>query len=304
MSCYSSDDDEDPNHQEGSARVTVPDEDPILGDHGGPRPHLVRDTKNVSSSPGVCNDIMNLVTLLSSYNARRLQTFKKIHKCYFPTNISVKPTDASAELGRQGIQPTPEAIKDMILLIQTDQQDLRSWARHQIHGMMCDEANARHMTHGTPERNVQRFKDIRDYFKANSSTEALENVWQVCYGTFDRHQGWAKKLADDFMSEHGWEYTPDTPPKVRTFCVERQIALCKGELIKSLNAAVQKTHGLKVRISRLPEQITEKNKFEKRTKSVFKAQYIATRVSTILILFYLLIHALTPIIVISNIHIA
>ena len=162
---------------------------------------------------------------------------------------------------------------------------MQSWARHQIGNMMFEEATRQKLTCSTTKCRVRSASNITACFKEAESDADFQKMWEVTFGTFDRQKGWAKKLANTFMSLKGWEYILDTKPeKTRTGCVERQISKIKVELIKCLNTAAKLTHGKKVGISRSPEQITEGNKFEKRTKAVFKAQYIVSRVSTILIL--------------------
>jgi len=210
---------------------------------------------------------------------------KKIPVCYFPINKQVTASHASAELGRLGILPTTISINEMMETIDNARRSVKSWARMQICQIMFEEATRQHLTYGPTKRKVKSFKDITASFKEDSSDEHLRKIWEVAFGTFDRKPGWAKKLADAFMSLSGWVYTVDNvPSNKRTYCVEQQISLIKVELIKAMNTAVSSTHGKTVRISRFKQEITEQTKFDKRIKSLFQAQYIATTVSTMLIL--------------------
>ena len=232
------------------------------------------------------------------YNASRLLlylliisrniTVKKIPVGYFPPFGSmITSIHATAELGRLGIEPTTAAIADMMATMLNHRKSLKSWAQNQIQHMMCNEATHQQVTlcEGKTEKVVKAYKDITAAFKAAISDADFEKIWQVAFGSFDRKGRWQKELADTFMSTHGWEYILDNvPSNKRTYCVEQQVSQIKVDLIKGLNDAAQLTHGRQVRISRFPAQITEKTKYEKRTKAVFRPQYIASHVSTILIL--------------------
>ena len=174
----------------------------------------------------------------------------------------------------------------MIEKIERARRSVASWARMQICQIMFEEATKQHLTCGPTRRKVKSFRDITACFKEESSDDHLQKIWEVCFGTFDRQPGWAKRLSDEFMSISGWVYTLDNvPAKKRTYCVEQQISLVKVELIKSMNKSVLLTHGRTVRISRFKQEITQETKFEKRIKSVFRANYIAMRVSPMLISF-------------------
>ena len=222
---------------------------------------------------------------------------KKIPVGYFPPFGSmITSIHATAELGRLGIEPTTAAIDDMMATMLKHRKCLKSWARNQIQHMMCNEATHQQVTlcEGKTEKVVKAYKDITAAFKAAISDADFEKIWQVAFGFFDRKGRWQKELADTFMSTHRWEYILDNvPSKKRTYCVEQQISQIKVDLIKCLNDAAKLTHGRQVRISRFPAQITEKTKYEKRTKAVFRPQYIASHVSTILILSLFVDSALT-----------
>jgi hypothetical protein len=185
------------------------------------------------------------------------------------------------------MQPTPQAITEMLATIARHQAEVKSWATYTIQHMMCEEAARQNLTYGPTRRNVQSFADIRSSFKENSSIENLKKIWECAFGTFDRIPRWAKSLSDTYMSLHRWEYTLEkVKTNKRTFCVEQQISLCKVEMVKALNKAVCGIggHGKKVRICRYKEEITHENKYQKRPKAVFDVKYIASHVSTILII--------------------
>jgi len=224
-------------------------------------------------------------SIITHHNFLHTRNDKKIPVCYFPINKQVTASHASAELGRMGILPTTILINEMMETIENARRCVKSWARMQICQIMFEEATRQHLTYGPTKRKVKSFKDITASFKEDSSDENLRKIWEVAFGTFDRKPGWAKKLADAFMSLSGWVYTVDNvPSNKRTYCVEQQISLIKVELIKAMNTAVSSTHGKTVRISRFKQEITEQTKFDKRIKSLFQAQYIATTVSAMLIL--------------------
>ena len=132
----------------------------------------------------------------------------------------------------------------------------------------------------------------------------MKKIWEVAFGTFDRNKGWAKDLADNFMSQQNWQYDLDNiPPNKRTYCVEQAITKTKVELVKGMNAAVKNTHKNTIGISRDKNDITEETKFKKRKKAVFQDHFITLQVSTILILSDLLIRTLTAIILVCNMYI-
>ena len=227
---------------------------------------------------------------------------RKIPVCYFPINTKVTANHASAELGRSGIHPTPQLINKTIEEIVAARGAVKAWARHQLQQMMFVEATRQGLTHGPRKAKVKSMKDIMAAFREDGSEAQLQQIWEVAFGTFDRNPGWAKKLADEFMSDRGWMYiTENLPANKKKYCVEQEISLIKVELVKGLNKAVALTHGKTVRISRFKEEITEETKYEKRKKSVFQVKYIALRVSPILILPYLLIRTLTTVILVCNI---
>ena len=234
------------------------------------------------------------ITLLSS---RCCNTEKEIPVCYFPIDAKVTDEDASAELGRLNMHRTPESINEMRTRIEKARDMVKSWARKQIQHMMCKEATLQALSCGPNNNRVKNYSDLISSFQQAESAAILQKIWQVVYGTFDRNKGWAKDLADRFMSEFGWKYTfKNKPPKKRVYCVERQISLIKNELTKGLNFAVKSTHGKTLRISRKKEEITKATKFKKRKKAMFQPHFITTRVSTITILSYQLIPTLTIIV--------
>ena len=152
------------------------------------------------------------------------------------------------------------------------------------------------------KKTYKKHKEITASFKEDGSAANLKKIWEVAFGTFDRKKGWAKELADIFMKKHGWEYDlSNAPARRRTYCIEQQVAKTKSEMIKNMNAAVMKTHKNTIGISRDKKDITDKTKFEKRTKAIFQPRFIVSHVSSILILSDVLLRLLTTFILVRNI---
>ena len=256
----------------------------------------------------MCAAIIHRFIVLPQYlliEFTSLQIEKKIPVCYFPPDSKITSDHAAVELGRLGIQqPTQQAIDDMISKIFKARYSVQSWSRTQIQQMMYQEAKEQNLTCGRFKRSVQSYKDILESYKEDGSVDHVKKIWEVAFGGFDRNKGWAKDLADTFMSRHGWEYElVNIPPNKRTYCVEQTIAKVKVELIKRLNAAVLKTHKNTIGISRDAKNITKETKFEKRKKAVFQPHFIVSHVSPILIRADLLFCTLTTIILVRNMYI-
>ena len=208
---------------------------------------------------------------------------KKIPVCYFPTDGKITSDHALTELGRLGIQPTQEAIDDMIGKIKNARRCVQSWSRTQIQHLMCKEATRQGLTHSSKGKKTKNHKEITASFKEDGSVTNLKKIWEVAFGTFDRNEGWAKDLADNFMSIHGWQYELDNiPARKRTYCVEQQVAKMKSEMVKGMNAAVMNTHKNTIGISRDQKDITAETKFAKRKKAVFQPHFIVSHVSSIM----------------------
>ena len=182
-----------------------------------------------------------------------------------------------------GIQPTQQAIDDMISKIYNERRCVQSWARTQIQQMMYQEAKVQNLTSGVHQRRVQSYKDLVESYKEDGSVAHVKKIWQVAFGAFDDKKGWAKTLADTFMSGHGWNYELDNlPTNRRTYCVEQAIAKVKVEIVKRMNAAVMNTHKNTIGISRDQKDITAETKFAKRKKAVFQPHFIVSHVSSIM----------------------
>ena len=214
---------------------------------------------------------------------------KTIPVGYFPPDRKITSDHAAAELGRLGIQPTQQAIDDMISKIFNARRCVKSWAGTQIQQMMYQEARVQKLTSGVHKRRVQSYKDLVESYKEDGSVAHVKKIWQVAFGTFDHQKDWAKTLADTFMSRNGWKYELDNiPTNRRTYCVEQAIAKVKVEIVKRMNACVMNTHKNTIGISRDKKDITAETKFAKRKKAVFQPHFIVSHVSSILILSNLL----------------
>ena len=232
------------------------------------------------------NASLYLLYLFSNLSSLQYQTWKKIPVGYFPPGDStIKTIHASAELGRLGKHPTQENVDAMMMTILKHRKQVNSWARHQVQQMMFEEATRRNLKYGESKCRVRSASDITACFKEARSDDDFRNMWEVMFGIFDRAPGWAKKLEETYMSINQWEYVLDKEKKKkRTCCVQQQITQIKVDFVKCLNKAGKSTHNKTVGISRTKDEITDKTKFKKRIKGVFRPEYITSHVSTILML--------------------
>ena len=169
--------------------------------------------------------------------------------------------------------------------LKDEREELKSWASHQIHQMMSDEATRLNLTFGSSNCRVRSARDLTTCFKEAETDDDFHKMWDMMFGKFDLSPGWAKKLEETYMAMKRWEYVVDKEDsKKRTKCIEQQITQVKVDLVRNLNATGKSTHNKTVGISRTKKEITDKTKYTKRIKGVFRPEYITSHVSSILML--------------------
>jgi hypothetical protein len=112
--------------------------------------------------------------------------------------------------------------------------------------------------------------DVKRYWAENGTEEAAANVWEACYGYFDKRGQWEVQLEREYMQMKDFVYRRDIilstglPPKG---CFAKLFSECKASRVKAVNRATENTHKGKIRLQRTKEEMKGvKNRFQKRKK--------------------------------------
>jgi hypothetical protein len=87
--------------------------------------------------------------------------------------------------------------------------------------------------------------------------------------------GWAKNIEDKLMKDMKLEYDEVGGDKRGDIgCIEWLINHCKRELVKLINARSSTSHGMKITITRKRGTVNTENRFKKRQKGAFYADFV------------------------------
>jgi hypothetical protein len=153
-------------------------------------------------------------------------------------------------------------------------QELLSRIRMEIKLLMLRVAKKERMVYKKKTR-VAKFDNIGLSWQQDSSIGNCKILFVVLYGWFDINLGWAKNIEDKLMKDMKLEYDEVGGDKRGDIgCIEWLINHCKRELVKLINARSSTSHGMKITITRKRGTINTENRFKKRQKGAFYADFV------------------------------
>ena len=141
--------------------------------------------------------------------------------------------------------------------------------------VMLRQAQSQNMMRRNGTSKVTRFDDIGLLWQEDGSLGNAEVVFAVLYGWFDLHPNWALEIEQKYMQSKGLEYDESPSGKRGDMgCIEWYIHHAKNELTKLVNARTSITHKKRITITREKGTITLHNRWKRRLKGVFYAEFV------------------------------
>lgn len=194
---------------------------------------------------------------------------------FFPVDRKVSANFVRGVFGSELLHIQDDDDDEVLQRIETVtalRLDVRRWATMEVQRKMVE------AVHQCGRSHVTTWKQLVEFWRKNDISECAAIMWQVCYGSFDARPDWDQVLEREYMSMNNLTYRQpdvggnwDTMPKG---CIARQIAGQKNILVKALNNAAKKTHGMQLTISRSAEEITSKNRYRKRKKGACLTSFV------------------------------
>lgn len=186
---------------------------------------------------------------------------------------AVNDSDALRCFGSNEI-PTQRDIEETKASLNRQKDQVKGWCRQKILAHMIKSAQEQKIP--SPDDNgtnlVTDITEIEAAWALDGSMKRAEQIWWVCFGSFDLWKNWDIELESQYMKECGWIYEGNrkSTPRAKG-CVSKIVAWQKNQLVKLINKATlaEGSHRQSVSVSRPQEEIKKCKKSWKRPKGKF-----------------------------------
>ena len=184
---------------------------------------------------------------------KKTQAREVINKQYFPVGKSINREYVVSVYGVQSQSWSDDELQEKLQKMKEWRQEGRSYAKQSIEARIVN--NVRLL-----DVDVTNMRGLKKAFAEDGSELMAAKIWAACWNPF--RAGWDQALEKEFMDMKNLQYKKsDTMTKG---CFARLFTDEKKEIVKSINAATEKTHKGKIRMKRTKEEVETLGKHKKR----------------------------------------
>jgi hypothetical protein len=203
---------------------------------------------------------------------------KIITEDYLPWETKLTEQHARDALSFANKPRNKKNVEETLKQMTKRKAQINQMARLSNEHLMCVEARRQKIVYGKNNKEVKSFMDLQRSMAEDGSEENMQKMFEVVQGQYDKNPHLATIFKDSYFAKHNLSYPPDSDNKG---FMEKIHDKARRELKRKLNRSSEKTHNIKLNITRDRTTIEREGTFKKRKKGEFDVTFIKTLLKTV-----------------------